>query len=232
MRQSLQIDRVVWEYACLRPSSVSYDVIVIDPALISNDADLSISKSDAEDPALAGTGLTYTVTVSNAGPAAAENVTVNDTLPGGVTFSSTSGCTNDPNGLPSCSLGTIAENASKSYQVTVAVGTSTSGTITNSVTVSTTTNDPVGGNDSDSENTQIDAPPSCSTGTINLGTGDSTGNATFLTENSITAGSGFQVQSGGTVHLRARTTITLTNGFSTADGTNFRAVIDPLVNCP
>ncbi len=214
------------------PQSVSYDVIVIDPALGSGDADLSITKADTEDPALAGTGLIYTVTVSNAGPAAAEDVTVDDTLPGSVIFSATNGCTNDPNGVPTCSLGTIAAGASGSFQVTVAVGTGASGTIANSVSVSSSNNDPVGANDGDSEDTLINAPTSCSTGTINLTAGDSTSDATFLTESSITAGSGFQAQSGGTVHFRAGTTIALTNGFSTAVGANFRVVTDPLVTCP
>ena len=74
------------------PQSVSYDVIVIDPALGSVDADLSIDKVDTEDPALAGTGLTYNVTVSNAGPAAAGDVAVDDTLPAGVSFSANNFC--------------------------------------------------------------------------------------------------------------------------------------------
>ena len=49
-------------------------------------ADLSIAKSDAPDPALVGGSLVYTLTESNAGPTAADGMTVADTLPGGVAF--------------------------------------------------------------------------------------------------------------------------------------------------
>ncbi|MFB3044425.1 MAG: DUF11 domain-containing protein, partial [Acidimicrobiia bacterium] len=83
----------------------------------------------------AGNNLTYTVTVSNAGPSDAVNVVVTDTLPAGVTFVSTTGCAEDPNGVPTCILGTIAAGASAMYTITVTVDSSTTGTLTNSATV-------------------------------------------------------------------------------------------------
>ena len=49
-------------------------------------ADLSIVKTDSADPVETGTNLTYTFTVSNAGPGSASGVTLTDTLPSGVTF--------------------------------------------------------------------------------------------------------------------------------------------------
>ena len=49
-------------------------------------ADLSISKADAPDPVLAGTMLTYTLVVANAGPSVAQNTVVTDTLPADVTL--------------------------------------------------------------------------------------------------------------------------------------------------
>jgi len=49
-------------------------------------ADLSVTKSDAPDPVIAGTNLVYTVTVTNAGPDAAANPSWSDTLPAGTTF--------------------------------------------------------------------------------------------------------------------------------------------------
>ncbi len=64
--------------------------------------DLSISKTDSPDPVVADNNLIYTVRVDNAGPFVAQNVVVTDTLPAGVTFVSTSGCAEDPGGVPTC----------------------------------------------------------------------------------------------------------------------------------
>lgn len=120
-------------------------------------ADLSISKSDSADPVLAGSNLTYTVTVENLGPDPAQNVVVSDTLPAGVTFVSTSGCNNDPNGVGTCNLGTINSGATPSYTIEVTVNSDlVAGTITNTATVSADTADLVPGNNSISENTTVE----------------------------------------------------------------------------
>ena len=63
---------------------------------------------DVCDNASVETGIRYIldkegqidIVVNNAGPDAAENVVVTDTLPAGVTLVSTSGCAEDPNGVP------------------------------------------------------------------------------------------------------------------------------------
>ncbi|HYH68769.1 MAG TPA: Calx-beta domain-containing protein [Urbifossiella sp.] len=49
-------------------------------------ADLSVVVSDLPDPVVAGTELTYTITVHRAGPSDARNVTLADVLPAGTTF--------------------------------------------------------------------------------------------------------------------------------------------------
>jgi uncharacterized repeat protein (TIGR01451 family) len=97
-------------------------------------ADISVSKTDNPDPVDAGSTLTYTVTINNAGPDDAMNTVATDTLPSSVTFVSTSGCSNDPLGIPSCNLGTVAALGSKSYTITTTVASSATGpTISNSV---------------------------------------------------------------------------------------------------
>jgi len=53
-------------------------------------ADLSITKTDAPDPILAGQNITYTITAANAGPMAAASVVVSDTVPANTVFVSMS----------------------------------------------------------------------------------------------------------------------------------------------
>jgi uncharacterized repeat protein (TIGR01451 family) len=101
-------------------------------------ASVSIAKTGASTVA-AGANITWTITVSNTGNAAATNVLVSDTLPAGFTFvSSTPDNTTNPTppfcshsaGVVSCSLGTIA--AAGSAQITItATAPNTCGPFTN-----------------------------------------------------------------------------------------------------
>ena len=119
-------------------------------------ADLRIEKTGSPEPAVAGGGnLTYTLTVTNDGPADATSVTVTDTLPAGVSGPTTLGCDNDPNGGATCMLGTIAANASKQYTITVTVDASASGTLTNTATVVANETDPNSGNNMVMEDTTV-----------------------------------------------------------------------------
>lgn len=116
-------------------------------------ADLSIEKSDNPDPVNPGNQLTYSITVNNAGPTAAQNVVVTDTLPAGVTFVSTTGCAEDPTGVPTCSLGTILAGGFTSYTITVTVNLATFGTLTNTASVTSDTPDPNPSNNTVTEDT-------------------------------------------------------------------------------
>jgi len=138
-----------------------------EPTTVETSADLAVMKSDSPDPVLAGSTLTYTVQVTNSGPSDAVNVVVTDTLPVGVTFESTSGCNEDPDGLPTCTLGGLAVGASTSYLITVSVDAETVGTITNTATVSADTPDGDTGNNSDSEDTLV-IQPVPATGTVTI----------------------------------------------------------------
>ena len=58
-------------------------------------ADLGVALTASPNPALVGQNLSYTLTVTNLGPASASSVTLTDTLPASVTFVSASpGCVN------------------------------------------------------------------------------------------------------------------------------------------
>jgi large repetitive protein len=116
-------------------------------------ADVSISNGDAPDPANQGDAVTYTFTVSNAGPSAADNVTVDHIL-GGVggtvigVASSQGGCV----ALP-CNLGTVPASGTAFVMLTLTADNA--GTITSDATVMTTTTDLNGGNNTANATTTV-----------------------------------------------------------------------------
>ncbi|MEM9352256.1 MAG: SdrD B-like domain-containing protein [Planctomycetota bacterium] len=83
--------------------------------------------------------LTYTVTITNAGPSAAENAIFSDALPAGVTYvsgsTSTGAVVTHSAGQLSSSLGTIAPGASVVVTFTATIDALTLGTLVNEATV-------------------------------------------------------------------------------------------------
>ncbi len=128
-------------------------------------ADLSVSKSDTPDPVQAGTNLTYTVTVVNAGPSNAASVSLSDTVPTGTTFVSLAApvgwsCTTPVvggTGTVSCSSASLAAGSSHDFTLTVEADVSlAAGTVlSNTATVSSATTDGNLGNESDTETTAV-----------------------------------------------------------------------------
>ena len=107
-------------------------------------ADVATSVSGPASAA-ARTNLTYTITVTNMGPGTASNVVVLDTLPAGVTFVSASGGGNHSGGLVTWpTLTNFANAATTNFTVTVTAPYS--GTITNIVSSTSVTSDPVSSN--------------------------------------------------------------------------------------
>jgi len=102
----------------------------------------------------AGANATYTLTISNAGPASASAVFVDDPAPAGLTFVSVSGACTSP--FP-CALGSMAAGDTQAVTATYAVplGYAGANPIVNAATVSSTTFDPVAGNNSASVRTVV-----------------------------------------------------------------------------
>ncbi|MHC5925414.1 CARDB domain-containing protein, partial [Nostoc sp.] len=100
-------------------------------------SDLTISQTDSPDPVIVGNPLTYTLTVSNTGTANASGISVQYTLPSGVTFNGTT-VANDFTASVSAGVVTFSGgsiNAGSNATLTVNVipnstGTLTSGTAT------------------------------------------------------------------------------------------------------
>ncbi|HEX2832283.1 MAG TPA: hypothetical protein VHW00_04670 [Thermoanaerobaculia bacterium] len=128
------------------------------------EADLAITKTAAATVLTNGT-LTYTIGVTNNGPATATGIVIDDTLPAGVTVTNINAgpwsCTQLV-GSVRCS-GSALANSSSSIQLTV-TAPAQSGTITNIVTIGATTADPVIANNTASATTVVNAQqPTCGT---------------------------------------------------------------------
>jgi len=122
-------------------------------------ADLSVAKTDSPDPLLVGANLTYNITVTNAGPATANNVTLTDPLPAGVTFVSVTqsqGTCSQAAGTVTCPLGAIANAGTAT--VAIVVTPTAAGTLNNTATVTSGTTDPVSTNNSATTSTVVNSP--------------------------------------------------------------------------
>ncbi|MDX1996620.1 MAG: DUF11 domain-containing protein, partial [Thermoanaerobaculia bacterium] len=121
-------------------------------------ADLAITKIDDADPPPAGSNLTYTITVTNNGPSNATGVVVTDPLPGAVTYvSDTCGASNVPPWT--WNIGNLNNGVTVTCDIVVSINPTPPGSISNTATVTATTNDAVGSNNSDTETTTLDAVP-------------------------------------------------------------------------
>lgn len=126
---------------------------------VTAETDLALTKTATASPLPPGDPLVYTMTVDNFGPSEATGVTVTDTLPAGVTLVSTSGCAEDPNAVPLCTLGDIDAGGSAQYTITVTIDPSPPPTITNTASVTGVEPDPDLLNNEDSVETTLDSEP-------------------------------------------------------------------------
>ncbi len=136
-------------------TAISSDSATVNVIAAGEQADLNVLISDSEDPTLPGATLVYTVTVTNNGPDNAEDVVITDTFPVELTLVSTSGCLEDPNGVPTCSLGTVLSNTSVVVTITVTVDDLFTGEISNTVTVTSSTTEAAPGDESATEITEV-----------------------------------------------------------------------------
>src|SRR5439155_3221215 len=92
-------------------------------------ADLAVTKSHSPDPVIAGTQLTWTLTVTNNGPDPATNVTVTDTLPPQAQYLTNNlnppaGCT-AVGQVVTCTLGDIHNGKSVTFEIVTFVDPNT-----------------------------------------------------------------------------------------------------------
>jgi uncharacterized repeat protein (TIGR01451 family) len=122
--------------------------------VIPKNADLSITKTG---PAFAQSGgsITYQIAVSNAGPADATNVTVNDPLPAGESLVSATPSQGSCAGAVTCNLGTILTGGSATVTIVVKVTAASGAILTNTAAVSADQPDPNPANNSSTTSTLV-----------------------------------------------------------------------------
>ena len=136
---------------------------VTTPVTTSADAGVSLTGPAG---GIAGTTVTYTAVVTNAGPSDAQGFALLDTVPSGTTFVSetqTSGpalsCTNPAaggTGTTSCTAATLAAGATATVKLVYLLPASFAGnSLSDTAVVSETTHDPVSADDSDTATTPV-----------------------------------------------------------------------------
>lgn len=143
-----------------RPQGANCDIGAYEFEFGPASTDVSITKTDSPDPASVGNVLTYTLTATNHGPATTAVVTLTDTLPVEVTFSSVTpsqGTCGESEGNVTCDLGNI--NMGDTATVVIEVIPNSAGIITNTASVQSDVFDLDPTNNSDTENTTVH--PAC-----------------------------------------------------------------------
>jgi uncharacterized repeat protein (TIGR01451 family) len=138
------------------PNQGTIDVSLNGSGVIVRNADLSIVKTDSADPVTEGDNITYQITVTNHGPDDATGVIMQDTLPPEVTLVFSPGCS-ETGQLVTCNLPDLPLGGQAILDIVVTADSA--GTITNEASVSANEADPVPGNNTTAESTQVDGSP-------------------------------------------------------------------------
>jgi uncharacterized repeat protein (TIGR01451 family) len=146
-------------------AALTPDEVVITVSLLQ--ADLTLSKTDNQITATAGSLITYTIVVTNNGPSAVIGASVVDVLPANLTdvnwtctATASSSCTASGSVSLSDSSVNLLNGGRATYQVTGRIVLAATGTLSNTATVTVPSGmtDPVS-NNSATDTTEIVSPP-------------------------------------------------------------------------
>src|SRR4029450_3581227 len=115
-----------------------------DTDVLTPEADLALSLTDAPDPIAPGNTLPYTLQATNLGPSDSTGVTVTDTLPGTLTLVSSSPGCSAAGGTVTCTLRGSAPSISQTVTLQSIVNPGTVGSFSNTASLAGNETDPVG----------------------------------------------------------------------------------------
>jgi len=121
------------------------DNIATKTTIINPVTDLTISKTASLNSVTAGNSLNYTIIITNNGPSEATGIVVTDVLTDGLTFSPSSDC-NHNSGVVTCTLPSLLNDASHTFNFEVDVDPGARVSIANTATVTGNDFDPVDNN--------------------------------------------------------------------------------------
>jgi uncharacterized repeat protein (TIGR01451 family) len=153
-------------------------------------ADLAVTQSASPNPVTVTATLTYTIVVTNRGPASQTGVMVRDTLPAGVAFVSSTPASPTcalASGTVTCSLGSMASAATRSVSIVVRPGVV--GTLTNTASASGGQPDPNTANNAAATATTVTPRPAIAVSNASVVEGNkgTTTNAAFRVSLSISS---------------------------------------------
>ncbi len=123
---------------CMKDDTDACDLANITVEVVQLKADIEITKAASKEEIKPGETFTYTITVKNNGPGAAETVKVRDELPSSLTFVEADPSVGTWN-TPFWTIGTLESGVTKTLTLSVTAKSSAAGNIVNTATVSTTT---------------------------------------------------------------------------------------------
>jgi uncharacterized repeat protein (TIGR01451 family) len=192
------------------PNPTNNSATATDVVAASGQADLALTKTGTPNPVLAGNNITYTIVVTNNGPATASTVTMTDTLPANTTVVSITApttptgwtCPAAAPGTQKCTNASLASGTSSTFTLVLKVtaGIAPGTAITNSATVSSLlTTDPTTANNTASTTSNVTSPTQADVSIIKTASPEPVDQGTNLTYTLQVTNNGPAVATGVTV---------------------------------
>ncbi|MCU0440202.1 MAG: Ig-like domain-containing protein, partial [Raineya sp.] len=190
-------------------------------------ANLGVTKVASNNTPAVGSNITFTITASNAGPSNATGVVINDVLPAGYTFvSSTPSVGTYNSGTGVWTIGNLANGANATLTITVTVNAT--GSYANTATISGNETDPTPGNNtSTSTPVPVNNAPVANDDAYTIAINTTLNNNASTNDVLITAGNPhtYTLVSGGTATVNGTLVLNTDGTFSYTPNTGFTGVV-------